>query len=202
MIHTALGETTRIHFPLFQEDGITPESGKVDGDFDKVFIHENTVSSLTGVVIEVDSSGVYYLEIAPDEEGRWYAEVTYPDTEDVFACLLKVGPSDAPQGYLVNEAQMNVAYDEDITMLYMEVWLDRNGQSVVAANLTSCEVKVYDDAGTLLFTETSAAPDANGRFSLQRSGVTLSSDKPYNATVTVVDSHGTVVTFQAFTTVG
>lgn len=202
MIQAAIGELTRIHFPLFQEDGITPESGKVDGDFDKLFLHEDDVSLVSGTITEVGTTGVYYLDITPDEEGRWYLEVECPDTEDVFACLMQVGPSGAPKGYLVNESQMNVAYDESITTLYMEVWLDRNGQSVSFGDLVSCSVSVYDDAGTLLFTESSATPDANGRFSLSRSGVTLNPDRPYNATVTVVDTHGTVTTFQAFTTVG
>ncbi|MHA2429049.1 MAG: hypothetical protein ACXADB_13600 [Candidatus Hermodarchaeia archaeon] len=202
MVQVATGELTRLHFTLFQEDGITPESGKVDGDFDKLLILEDSVDVLSSTVTEVGSTGVYFLEFTPNDEGWWYVKVTCDDVETVHSCWLKVGPIGAPQGYLINEAHMNVAYDESTTIIYMEVWLDRNGQSIPATDLVSCEVKVYDDAGTELFTETSSSPDSNGRFSLSRSGVVLSSNRPYNATVTVVDVTGTVATFQAFTTVG
>ncbi len=202
MLNAAAGDLLRIHFPLFQEDGITPETGVPDVDFDKLFIRDDNVSGVSGTVYEVGVTGVYYIEFTPDLEGRWYVEVSNADLEDIYSCLVDVGPAGAPIGHIVNEAQMNVAYDESITTLYMEVWLDRNGESVGASDLVSCSVSVYDDAGTLLFTESETVPDPNGRYSIQRSGVTLSPDKPYNATVTVTDSRGSVITFQAFTTVG
>jgi len=202
MIQAAVGETVRLHFVLLEEDGVTPLSGLDDSDFTKELIRDTVESAVVGTVAEVATTGRYHLDFVPDAEGSWYVDVFTDETDDMFSCLVAVGPAGAPQGYLSNEAQLNVAYDESATTLFMEAWLDRNGQSVAAADLVSCEIKVYDDAGTLLFTETSSSPDANGRFSLSRSGVTLTANRPYNATVTVVDSRGTVVTFQAFTTVG
>ena len=202
MIQTSVGDLTRLHFSLFQEDGITPETGKVDGEFDKSFYKENTEVALSSTVTEIGSTGVYFVEFTPDDVGRWYLEVICADFDDVYGCLFNVNPGGAVLGYLVNEAQMNVAYDESITTLYLEVWLDRNGQSVSAGDLISCSVEVYDDGGNLLFTESSLSPDLNGRFSLQRTGVTLNPDRPYNANVTVTDTEGSVTTFQAFTTVG
>jgi hypothetical protein len=202
MIRSSVGELTRLHFSVFQEDGITHYSGLLDGDFDKQVIRENAVSGVSGVVSEIGTTGIYVFEFTPNAEGRWYVEVISADAEDVFFSIIDVGPVNEPLGYVVNEAQMNVAHDESITTMYMEVWLDRNGQSIGASDLISCSVSVFDDAGTLLFTEASATPETNGRFSLQRSGVVLNPDRAYNANVTVTDSHGSVVTFQAFTTIG
>lgn len=201
-VTAAVGELVRLHFPIFEEDGFTPYDGLTNTDFAKELIRDSAVVvSVTPTVSEVGASGVYVFEFTPDQQGTWYVEAASIETEEVWACRVKVGPAGAALGYVVNETQLNVAYDESISKLFMEVWLDRNGVSV-ASGLVNCSVSVFDDSAALLFTVTSSSPDVNGRFSLQQSSVTLQPHRPYNATVMVQDGAGSVTTFHAFTTVG
>jgi len=108
-----------------------------------------------------------------------------------------------------DEAQLNVAYDTAATTIYCEAWLDRGGRSVPAANLVSVTVTIFDKDGTIVTTLTAAdaiptpgSPQANGRYNLEKSGIVLANNRPYNITVTVTDTIGAVTTFQAFSTVG
>lgn len=202
MTWASVGETVRQHFTLLEEDGITPITGLLDGDFTKTLIRNDAVSTVTPTITEVGVTGIYAFSFVPDLDGVWYSEVYVPSTEDRFSDQVRVGPSGAPFGFLINEAQLNVAYDETISTLFMEVWLDRNGQSVEASDLVSCSVVIYDSDGVELFTESSAVPGTNGRFGLTHIGGEFSQDRPYNAIVSVTDAVGTVVTYQAFTMVG
>ena len=108
-----------------------------------------------------------------------------------------------------DEAQLNVAYDATASRIYLELWLDRGGRSVAAGSLVSCAITVYDKDGAVLVSATQAdavpvpgSPQANGRYNLEKASVSLTSNRPYNASVTVTDTAGAVTTFQAFTVIG
>jgi len=94
-----------------------------------------------------------------------------------------------------------VALDESTSIMYFEVWLERNAMPVADGDLVSCSVEVYDKDGTLLFTVTSSTPDGNGRFSIERSSVTLTADRPYVMNVTVTDTTGAVTSIHSFAAV-
>lgn len=191
------GESVQFHFLALQLDGVTPYTGLVPADFTILLFQNLTQSAETVTVSEIGTTGVYNFSFTPPSAGYWHANLQVIPTGDWFQDDVHVLNAGEIQGA---EAQMNTAYEDSTSVLYMEVWLDRNGQSIVSG-LVSCSVSLYDQVGNLLFTETSSSPKADGRFSLTRS-VTLLGDRPYNATVTVTDALGAVTTFQAFTTIG
>ena len=90
-LSASVGELVQIQFPAFDIDGITPLTGLVDGDFNKLLIVDNTVSGVTITVTEVGSTGRYVISFTPNANGLWYAEVETP-VEDIFADQVEVGP--------------------------------------------------------------------------------------------------------------
>jgi len=180
-------------FPVWQLDGYTKKSGETS--FDVTLWKDGIVNSATVTITETMSSGMYEARFIPDELGFWYLEVKIPYNGQVWKGEYNIG-LDHP------EAQMNVAYDDDTSILYMSVWMDREGESVEASELVSCEVKLYDVTGdSLLFTATSSTVKTDGRFHLQET-LGLVSDRTYSAIVEVTDSRGTARTYQEFTTIG
>lgn len=193
-----VGEEVISQFPIFDTDGVSYLSGVASGDFEVTQLRDDLEVSATATVSEIGSSGIYRVSFTPTSRAQWAVVVKLPSTGDVWGMLVVAYDVLSRD---IAEAQMNVAYDEDTSMLYMEVWLDRGGQSVQAAKLVACSVTVYDSSGLALFIETSSSPKADGHFSLSHS-VPLTDNKPYNAAVSIVDSVGSVSTSQAFTTVG
>ena len=179
-------------FPIWESDGYTKKSGET------VFLarlwKDGVSSSNTVTITEIGNTGEYLIQFVPDEMGFWLIEVTIDYNKQVWQGQFDVG---SDQG----EAQLNVAYDDDTSDLYMDVWLDRDGTSILASELVSCSVELYDSNGTLLFTSNSASADADGRFRMSEN-LSLISDRAYSAKVTVTDIRGTVETNQAFTTAG
>lgn len=95
--------------------------------------------------------------------------------------------------------QLNVSYDESTQTLFMETWLERHGQVVTTP--TSVTVVLRDKDGTIVATQSSSSPQASGVFSLSQTALVLMDNRPYNASVTITDALGTVVTLQSLSTV-
>jgi len=84
-----VGGLVRVHFPVFEEDGITPATGLLDGAFTKVLIRDAGVSAVVVTITEVGATGRYFASFTPDAAGRWYLDVLTP-FEDVFADEIEV----------------------------------------------------------------------------------------------------------------
>lgn len=97
-LNASVGELVQIQFPAFDIDGITPLTGLVDTDFQKLLLVDNAISAVTVTVTEVGSTGRYVISFTPNLDGLWYAEVTTP-VEDIFADQVEVGPP--PDDWLV-----------------------------------------------------------------------------------------------------
>ena len=179
-------------FPIWEPDDYTKKSGETS--FTTTLWKDGVVSSVSVSVTEIGTSGMYQASFTPDGIGSWYLEVKVPYNSYVWKGEYLVG-LDHPT------AQMNVAYDESTSIMYMSVWMDREGESVPGSDHVSCEVKLYDVGGTLLFTATSSSIGADGRFHLQET-LGLVSDRTYSAIVVVTDSISSVTTNQEITTVG
>ncbi len=179
-------------FPIWEEDGYTKKSGETV--FTARLWKDGVVSAQSVTIVEIGTSGEYKTSFVPNEMGFWLLEVLINYNKQVWQGQYDVG---SDQG----EAQLNVAYDDDTSTLQMDVWLDRDGTSVLATELVSCEVKLYDSGGTLLFTKASASASADGRFRMTET-LGLVSDRIYSAKVTITDIRGSVITNQAFTTAG
>jgi hypothetical protein len=84
--------------------------------------------------------------------------------------------------------------------LFVEVWLEREGQVVLSP--TSCTVALRDKDEAIIASLASAAPQAsNGVFNIEQAGVLLSDNRPYNALVIVTDAFGTVSSVHSVSTV-
>lgn len=193
-----LNSLVQSQFPIFQEDGFTRYSGIPPGDFSIQVFKDNSESSEVATVSEIGTTGVYVVDFTPVSEGTWHVNVALDTTGDVWGMIVEAR---AVSSLELSEAQMNIAYDEDSGVIFIEVWLDRKGQTILQGDLVSCSVTVYDEVGVLQFTEMSNSPKIDGHFGMSRS-VALDENRPYSALVTVTDSKGSVTTSQAFSTVG
>lgn len=178
-------------FPVYETDGYTKKSGETV--FTATVWRNGVVSAVVPTIVEIGSSGEYKVTFTPDNFGFWVVEVLIDYNKDIWSGEYDIAPNEA-------ECWLNVSYDDGTSTLYMETWLTRFGAVISDSNLVSCQVDVYEQDGTLLFSDTSNTPRANDRFSLTEV-VSLEDDRPYNVTVTIIDNLGTVKTFHAFTTV-
>jgi hypothetical protein len=176
---------------VWETDGFTKRSGETV--FTTTLWHDGVVSALPVTIVEIGSSGEYLVTFTPNDLGVWVLEVKIPYNEQVWGQTLDVGSDNG-------EAQLIVAFEDGTNTLYMDIWLDRDGTSVLTADLVSCSIEVFDSTGASLFTENSVTPDTDGKFRISRVQ-SLASNRTYGARVSVTDSRGTVITSQSFTTV-
>jgi hypothetical protein len=179
-------------FPIYELDGVTKHSG--GSPYTVTIWKDGVEQAIAYTITEIGASGEYKIEFTPDEVGFWVFEVIISYNTEAYVGEYEVYESDPA------ETLFNAAYDSDTSTLYLEAWLERNGVSVPAGDLVSCQVDVYQQDGSLLVSSTSLAPRANGRFSLSEV-VLLTDDRPYNVSVSVTDTTGEVTTYHAFTTV-
>lgn len=186
-----LGNAVVDSFSVFNTDGYTKRSGETL--FTTTVYKDGVVSAVTATIAEIGTSGEYRITFTPTSVGLWKAQVLANYDKNWWEV-------DADVSLPVSEAMLNISYDDSIPRLFMEVWLERNGSIIPQANLTSCQVKVYDVSGTLLTTKTSSSPKVDGHFSLTYD-TSLTGNRPYNFEVTVTDNKGSVTTGQAMTAV-
>lgn len=189
-----LGQTVIDQFPIYQSDGYTLQTGETV--FTTTLFVDGVASAVPVTVTEIGTTGMYQVSFTPTVVGFWRVDTLVDYNKDVFS-----GEYDVTVEVLDAEALFNASYDDASPgTLYMEAWLDRGGSSIAAANLVSCEIQVYDQAGTSLFTVNPTPPRANGRYSTTQV-ISLTANRPYNVTVSITDNQGLVVTNNAFTTV-
>lgn len=147
------------------------------------------------------ANGLYLFSLTAPAVGVYTVLFTF--YADAGHTILALGQDQVQKDMRVSvvegEAHLNVAYDESSKTLFMEAWIERRGQVVTAP--TSTTVVVRDKDGTIVATQSSSSPQVNGVFSLSQSPLILFDNRPYNASVTVVDPLGTVVTLQSLSTV-
>lgn len=185
-----VGTTIVEQFPVWELDGYTKKSGET---VFQTSLWLNGVANATPVQIsEISTTGEYKAIYTPDVVGQWKLEIKIPYNEQVWYQERVVT---IPTG----EAQLNAAYDDDSSTLYLDVWADRDNTSVSFDDLISCDVELFDFQGTSLFSISSNSPSADGRFRFTQN-LGLTSDRPYSLQVTIQDSFGQLYTQQAFTT--
>lgn len=187
-----VNSVVRDQFPVFESDGYTKRSGETA--FDTSLWVDGTLSSVSVSISEIGVSGEYEVTFIPNSLGTWVLEIAIPFNRQRWAETVLVG---LDQG----EAQLNVAYDGDTGILYMDAWLDRDGTAIPQSELSSCAVSIFDPAGGLMFTSSSTSPGTDGKFRMQQT-IGLTSERSYSAVVTIEDSRGAVKTSQAFSTAG
>lgn len=179
-------------FPVWESDGFTKKSGETV--FTATLWNDGGVSAIPVTIVEIGTSGEYRATFTPNQMGFWILEVAIPYNEQTW-----FGEFDVASDH--GEAQFIVGYDDDTDTLYMDIWLDRDGTSVLSPELVSCSVEVFDPGGGSLFVENSAVPGSDGRFRISRVQ-SLVTNRVYGAKVSVTDTWGTVITNQSFTTAG
>lgn len=78
-------QEAKIYFPLFQADGVTPETGRTNGEFTKTLTVNGASSANVVTVTEVGAApGNYEIAFTPTAEGTWYVRIDAP-LDQVFA---------------------------------------------------------------------------------------------------------------------
>jgi hypothetical protein len=186
-----ISSIARDTFPVYELDGYTPKSGETS--FTTELYKDGVPQVIPVSIAEIGTSGEYFISFTPDSIGAWKVLVLSDYDKAWREADFEVVTQEAV-------AQLVVAFDDSIPRLYMEVWLDRRGQTVVSTELVSCEVEAFDKDALSLFVETSSSPKVDDHFSLQHD-LGLTADRPYNLRVTVTDTQGTVVSFHGISTV-
>jgi hypothetical protein len=184
-----IGELVELVFTVLELDGFTPITGAVDADFDKVLLLGSVAAAQPLTVSETAEPGVYAAEFTPDAPGRWLARVTHTDTGLIYECVVDVGARAF--------AQCVVAVESGTTA-YVEAWLERDGQGVLAP--LSATVDVRDRDGVLVSSMSSVSADARGHFTMS-AAITMTANRPYNVIVTINDARGAVKSYHGFATV-
>jgi len=73
-----VGDPVALPFSVFEEDGVTPLVGLVDGDWTKKLVRGLAVQANAITVTESAVPGTYTIEFIPDQPGTWYVEVSAP----------------------------------------------------------------------------------------------------------------------------
>jgi len=195
MITAVVGELLRIHFPVFEEDGLTPSPGLPDSAFVKTLVRDTVASVVPVTVTEVGSTGRYFAAFTPDQIGRWYLDVQTP-FDDVFgADVLVTEP-------LSTRVVGSFAYDPTTNTLDGNIWLERDGLLITA--VTSATASFYNAAGVLLFPPlVDLIPDAQGFFRVTKpSPLGFSQGAEIYAVMTIVSPSGTFTSSKGIQVVG
>jgi len=147
--------------------------------------------ALPGTII--NQEGLFGLLVIPPDGNQVYRAVSSIDKR-VEARLLNAaatGFSTDTVGKALEDAAepvfqvfANPQYDYSGQIVDFTVWAHRNGQLYTTP--TSCQVILRETAtGTVIANLTSASPDGNGRFYLQKPSVSLSPNKNYSVHVRV-----------------
>jgi hypothetical protein len=184
-----VGELVELVWTLVDLDGVTTVWDAVDADFAKVLLIGSVASAQPMTVTETDEPGVYATEFTPDAPGRWLARVTHIETGLIYECVVDVGARAFAQCVLAVESG---------TTVYVEAWLERDGQGIV--NPTSASVDVRDRDGVLVSSMSSLSADARGHFTMS-AAIVMTANRPYNVIVTINDARGAVKSYHGFATV-
>ena len=162
---------------VYFSDGGTPKTG-----LSPVFSTLKKVASgddVTPPVITEIGGGWYKFDINPTEK--------YVGVIDGTSSVTVAGERYVPVFFdvydFLYEAIVAPVYDEDSDSLTFMAFLLKNGQRVTTL-LTNCEIKVYDQSHTLLFTISSVS-STNGVFVITKSTPGLTKNENYYVTVTV-----------------
>jgi len=184
----SIGELSELAFTLLDDDGVTPIVGAVGGDFTAVALVGSVLSAQPVTVSESAQAGVYVAELTPDVPGRWLARVIHDETGQVHECQIDVGGDAIAHSMAVIEG----------STVYIESWLQRDGEGVIAT--TSCTVVIYDRDGAVVASTSSMSPDARGHFTMS-SAIALTANRPYNVITTIADARGSVRSYEGLATV-
>lgn len=85
-----VGEVVELPFTAFEEDGVTPLAGLVDGDWTKKLLLGPVASANPVTVTETSIAGTYVVSFEVDDEGTWYVEVAAPN-EAIYGGYVQAG---------------------------------------------------------------------------------------------------------------
>ena len=155
---------------------------------------------ITAVNLDHKSIGFYRADVTL-ATGRYFAvyrnftdagRTTLDPDREHDQDVIVVHPFDTPR--------IGVAYDDLTDILIVEVTLSRNGAPVLAPELLTTTVTVYDSDDNAIFSVSDLAPDGQGVFRLTKSTPGLIADRLYYTEVEVSTSAGTVTAQKGFHT--
>lgn len=78
MVRAKSNETARMHFTVFDTDGLTPLTGQAGGCTDSL-LYNGATSAQVVTIAEIGVTGHYIASFTPNAIGDWDLEVTCPD---------------------------------------------------------------------------------------------------------------------------
>jgi len=178
-----------------QSNGIDPVVDAVAGDLIVRYRKEAAVTSVLKIVAPGDwlnlDQGVYRLLFAAAELDTLGSFTYSVNLAGAYACVPFVpyyGHVEVGLGVLDNyQVGLGAHYDEDTTILIASLVLHKNGSPI--SSPVSSTLAVYDEDGTLLLTDISVTPDAQGVFRFEETVTLASKSIPYVSGI-IVDSDG------------
>ena len=104
---------------------------------------------------------------------------------------ISLSPEDFPK-----KAFASAVFDETADVIKFAAFMENNA-GVITTGITKCEIKVFDDVHTLLFT-ISTVSSTNGVFIITKSSPGFTKNKIFYATVEMTDGDGTITTIDIF----
>ena len=162
-----------------------------------------TAEEVAAAILETPAN-----KLATDASGRAYADVrsilgtALTETAGYIAAAFKkffdvqTPVLTTASEYDEHRGRANVGYDG--STLTVNAWLEHRGEVVVEP--TSCEVTVYDDAGTEEFALDEDTADAQGVFRLTKASPGLAAGKSYYTKVQIEAEGQTFVTVEGIST--
>jgi hypothetical protein len=189
-----LGEQIISYFSVFQDDGITPNTGLTGDNFTVLLINENNIVTLAYSIVEIGVTGKYKFSCTPESVGNWHifistANEVWEDDIKIFNILTRD----------ISDTHLNISYNNELDIIYFDAWLERSGQ-FISSGLVSCVITLYNNEGTELVSLNSISPLPNGHFSLSTS-ISTFENTPYSVIVVITDTMGEVTTSQSFAAV-
>ena len=124
-------------------------------------------------------------------ESNGTSSAGYYRAEEIFV-LDKINPQ------FVN--RMTTTFNPVTEVQEMLVWLEKDGQ--IVTGVSDCEVMVKTSAGVTVWTDTDAAPNADGIFSFTHPSTTVAADSNYYVIINISVDNETKSSVQSFITIG
>ena len=190
MLQIQLGESIRL--PLLLEDGDATK-------YPKVYIYDENGANVGIFALVHIEHGLYLSDLwTPSATGIYHAVfIVYEDAAGTVVSSYSRTLETILVTYaeVVETCGLSCAYDEQLDKLYINVWLERGGQTV--SNVSTATVEFFNIDGTSKFVVTSNSPDAQGIFRMTKDAPQLATDRVYQVRITIdnTTAHKGIATF-------
>ena len=167
-----LGETITDHFPVWEPDGVTKNSG--EAAFTVTFWRDSVEISPAYSITEIGATGEYRIAFTPSVQGFYSYYVVIDYNDEVFG-----GEVDVRKPVL----DFGLSAADDATTATFAVWANQDGERVTTLDSVAAVVRSADGA-EVVDLGTDAADTGDGVFEFSTASGNLASGAEYYLDVT------------------